>query len=90
MEQLPPKSMIFYRNYLVPNCFVYVFCFRAWIPAKNIFDLSYKPPQKKKSKIWNQAIFELNEHVRILKERKLEVNGIKVRNLFLYFICKVI
>eukprot|EP00795_Rhopilema_esculentum_P009616 gene9616-17375_t len=50
---------------------------RAWIPAKNIFDLSYKPPLKKKSKIWNQAIFELNEHVRILKERKLEVNGIK-------------
>jgi len=50
---------------------------RAWIPARNIFDLSYKPPQKKKSKAWTQAIFELNEHIRLLKERNVEVNGIK-------------
>ena len=52
--------------------------FRAWIPARNILDLSYKPPQKKKSKAWTQAIFELNEHIRLLKERNIEVNGIKV------------
>lgn len=50
---------------------------RAWIPSRNIFDLNYKPPQKKKSKAWNQAMFELNEHIRLLKERNLEVDGVK-------------
>ncbi len=44
------------------------FFFRAWVPSRNLFDLKYKPPVKK-SKAWTQAIFELQEHVRLLKER---------------------
>ena len=67
---------------------MFLLTLRAWIPSRNIFDLNYKPPQKKKSKAWNQAMFELNEHIRLLKERNLEVDGVKVRfvELFLQFV----